>query len=903
MKKRISSFVLCITLILQCFVFGASAANADAETANSAEQYVLNKLGIIEASDSTNLGAAVTRAEFAQYLNNILGYVQADKETYFIDVPASYWAAESINALLEHGVISFASDGRFNPEENVTYEQVCKLLVSALGYGAYANFEKEGMTAYVKTASRLDFSISTKNPAEVTLGEVMVMLYKAMQTDMAYTVRVGEEDKTEVSKGENWFSVYFNVYIGEGMVTAYYGASISKEKCGENDVYIDGERFYKDDCETENLVGSYCEIVYKDIKGEKTLIYAEIMNEDKTVVQSKNIVSYDKASGTIKYRKSEDSDKILSVKLPDKADIVYNGRAFIGDVSGKMDEFLKGTKCGDISIIESGSGVRSVVVIINSYEVFIAGAYDEAKSKLYGYYDNSGTYDLSGDRDVIIKTDTGIKSAMPTSYPSALLVARSEDEASINITICTKQEQFTVSLIKENGEKIVSDSGKEIDIKKDVLKHQIIELGASYTVTYDIYGDVIYAARTKSSDLKIAYLRAVVGVDESFGRQWYLRLYDRAEAVFKDLKLAEKVNIDGVRYDSDDYKKWLYAFPGEVSIKGTEVTIDRQVLRYKTDSNGDISDIDTCNRTEYEDENETLKKIADSDEALYYIASPTMRFGMNVVVDGSTTKYIVAPEVTEDGKVDVNGEKLEETIDLYGDTPKLTSWKSYNIDAYKCDSTTLAADIVVVKQTPSVERYDFIMFESVSEGVDSDGNRRMMLKGMSGGTMVEMPVMEYCEKDAEKLNAGDIIDVETRADGETITTIKKAFDYATKTFEDNEGYSDRNRYWYYGNTSQSGSQSVWQTSYHQITKSYPYDYKSNVISSAYTMADANLGNTELVSRVQGLSVGIFDDSLNRNKMYVGSASDIVTYKTAGADCDLMLICSRTTNARQIFIYK
>jgi peptide/nickel transport system substrate-binding protein len=51
----------------------------------------------------------------------------------FSDVPATYWAADEINALAARGVVSGTASGRFSPESPVTREQFAKMIVLAKG--------------------------------------------------------------------------------------------------------------------------------------------------------------------------------------------------------------------------------------------------------------------------------------------------------------------------------------------------------------------------------------------------------------------------------------------------------------------------------------------------------------------------------------------------------------------------------------------------------------------------------------------------------------------------------------------------------------------------------------------------------------------------------------------------
>ena len=64
---------------------------------------------------------------FAEGISQIIG----DGNTVvFIDVPANYWARDQIEYFANQGIVDGYTDGSFKPEEGVTREEFCKLLVS-----------------------------------------------------------------------------------------------------------------------------------------------------------------------------------------------------------------------------------------------------------------------------------------------------------------------------------------------------------------------------------------------------------------------------------------------------------------------------------------------------------------------------------------------------------------------------------------------------------------------------------------------------------------------------------------------------------------------------------------------------------------------------------------------------
>lgn len=73
--------------------------------------------------------ATITRAEFAVLTARILGLEPSDKN-HFADVNDSDWFAGMVNAAAEEGLVR-GYDGRFDPREKITREQIAVLLMNA----------------------------------------------------------------------------------------------------------------------------------------------------------------------------------------------------------------------------------------------------------------------------------------------------------------------------------------------------------------------------------------------------------------------------------------------------------------------------------------------------------------------------------------------------------------------------------------------------------------------------------------------------------------------------------------------------------------------------------------------------------------------------------------------------
>lgn len=118
---------------------------------------VLAELEVITGDDKGNFNpdTTVTRGEMAAILCRLLEEEKIEKDTGFLDVSPTHWAAGYVAKAAELGIINGYGDGNFGPENPVTCEQVVKMLVCAWGYEEEAQREGGWPAGYWKTAQSL----------------------------------------------------------------------------------------------------------------------------------------------------------------------------------------------------------------------------------------------------------------------------------------------------------------------------------------------------------------------------------------------------------------------------------------------------------------------------------------------------------------------------------------------------------------------------------------------------------------------------------------------------------------------------------------------------------------------------------------------------------------------------
>lgn len=148
----------------------------------------LAAMGIITGDEKGNFNpnATITRAEMATIICRLMG-AEDEAETnrhqeYYDDVSVTHWASGYIAQATELGVFNGDGTGNFRPSDNVTYEQVIKMLVCAMGYEPEAQRAGGWPNGYLSVAE--DLGITNKmrfsQTAYAPRSAVAIMAYHAI---------------------------------------------------------------------------------------------------------------------------------------------------------------------------------------------------------------------------------------------------------------------------------------------------------------------------------------------------------------------------------------------------------------------------------------------------------------------------------------------------------------------------------------------------------------------------------------------------------------------------------------------------------------------------------------------------------------------------------------------------
>lgn len=207
------------------FAAPADVAGTDYEKAVTR----LSALGIMGGfPDGTfKPGDPLTRAQAARIVVSALGLDKAAElakgATQFTDVPADHWASGYINVAVSQGIIVGMGDGTFQPEANVTYAQILKMMLMALNYGP-ALKKAQWPAGYLSMADQIGLSDDVNVAANVAAvrGDVAVIVDNAL--DIPMLKQQGYGDLETYEPGDDDYTLFIKKHKAteyEGRVTAF----------------------------------------------------------------------------------------------------------------------------------------------------------------------------------------------------------------------------------------------------------------------------------------------------------------------------------------------------------------------------------------------------------------------------------------------------------------------------------------------------------------------------------------------------------------------------------------------------------------------------------------------------------------------------------------------------------
>lgn len=340
-KKSVLSVTLAISMISSLVIPNlVFADNLDSSTAITQ----MEQLGIFDSSVG-NAASEITRGQFVKAVSVADGLTDTASSlngtTIFPDITVGSSLSGYVNAVMNLGLIAGMPDGNFDPQNGMTYGQVCTMLVKLLGY-TDSDVSGTWPNNYIKKAAdlKLTSNLSMKKNETVSVGAAAIMLDRLLTTDIKKSSTSGS---TSGSQSAQTFEESVNLYTD----CTILNNSITSNSLSSNEVLTDKGTFYLIDSSTIPDIGCMYRVNI-DSDNNITKVYGKIRSTYSITVN--NIID-----DTIYY---DNNGVQTSMTLPTAPTYYYKG----SKVTSSVSTLLKTDMTIVFSYNSSGNGFDYAII-------------------------------------------------------------------------------------------------------------------------------------------------------------------------------------------------------------------------------------------------------------------------------------------------------------------------------------------------------------------------------------------------------------------------------------------------------------------------------------------------------------------------------------------------------------
>ena len=870
--KKITNLLLIALMGLNTLTVVPAFAESEENIADTTYVEMLEMLDILEVADESSITAEVTRESFAYLTAKAAGIPVTgnDSSRRYTDVPTYSYAFSAINNLADYGIISENADGKFRPNDFITYNEACTMLLNAMNYDVLANNYGAWPYGYQAVVSELDIKVKNFNDV-VTLDKAAELIAEFMK---APTYQIDGNEYS--SSGKSLLEKVFSIEYGEGTVEAFSGGALdSGDIMREKYVKISGENFeVSENFDESKYFASYVEYFYYNESGNEEIVFmrkAPGVEEDLVIdIDKFNSIE----NGRISYYKDENLSATKSQSLENGYVIVYNGMPLIT----KVTETLAGLNKGTITLKDSNDNGSYDVILITDYKNFVVSTNDSYNSVVYDKIVQGNKIAFSDKTYIKISADGKDISSNSLITDNVLSVAQSQDGEIVSVLVSGNLIKGKLEALNED---IAVIDGKKYKIEKSYADKFSAEVGGEYVFHFDSFGEIAYVSKTESRSMKFAYMiKGMLSEDDDIYK--IKMLTEDNEIVV--MPVAKKITVDGDRLDTTE-KIRDYFLDDKKEFK-------QQLIEYTQNNTGEITEIDTSLvKNDYENPDYSLREIfpdAVKDQTWWGIRG---RYMYKALLRTQVITFIVPEEA--DG-ADKDYRIAASWQEATGSTS--TEWWE-PIDMYWRSEDSAYVDVAVKPMSGTVENAERRVVMVSGIGTVWDERESETVTSITGIDSTGSPVTlkaptELCDEGIEK---GDLVTVGTYMNGE-VSGAKLIYD-ASKGGEPEK----------FVETSYKGVAdflllvSGGQPGNYRSDTQVSFGYAKKVFDEGVVSMSRYLGGDETERMEFPASVSVYDKETG--EVYAGSIADVMSYESVGEACSMLFYHTYRGVGGGMFIYK
>ena len=739
-------------------VYTDTAAVKAHEIIEMPEYKLMNRIGIIENSDSICSSSTITRRELARVMYKLAFYDGAvgvaEGKTPLEDVRINDPDYTAINMMYTWDYMT-AVNGKFRPDEAVYMDEFVRAALYVLGYNRIADSNGGYPVGYMKIASELKLTQNGQLDSVSTINnqEFVNLIYNVLEAPIAEFSKVSGSTLSEYTTNEYNTLLYdkFSIYKIRGLLESdVYSDILSKKpRASKGSLIISGIVYQTELDNVNELVGHMTE-AYVSEESETVVSIASYKTEE-TIISGRDV---NIESTRINY--SDEVGKSRYIKLSKNVTLLYNGRQT--SFKTNLFENINGT----VAVIDNDEdGIADIIKIYNYQTLLVNNVSVKSGIIADGLSGNNIVLDkLEPDKEYLIYKN-GKKSAIEDIAVDDVISYTDTGDASSRLIVIYACDNTVTGVVES-----ISDDEAVIGEKQyylaPVAKNRIL-IGTETKFHLDFMGQIV--AASTALDIVYGYLYSIY---ENADCNVSVRIFTENDR-WVELELKEKVSLNDKRKSAEEV----------LSFFGTNPSRYRQLVRYNVDDDAKVIKIQTAN--EYKawsaEESEAIAKdlfrLSHSEESSKYRGA-NKSFGQYMPVTDATKIFLVPPLDSKSSMEDC----CIISMSALADNRTYAKVSAYNADetfvpevivihdsidnVYTVNnSSNIASVMVVTKVLDSINRLDEPCY--------------CVIGSYGGSPKVSFRTKDMSLSEAANLKEGDIVQLAIDSDG-YIVNISRIFD-------------------------------------------------------------------------------------------------------------------------------
>lgn len=558
---------------------------------------LLRSLGLInlknDADELFDTESIITRGDAASMIVNAFGSQTGTGAAIpFADVKEGNKHYAAICDAYSLGYIQGDGASLFRPNDYATKTELTYMLLRAMGYGDVMSAAlKNDISKVLSLANRLnlfdnlgDYDVSQP----VTRGEVAIIFYNALLSSQLKATSI-ENDYVLYEEGDVLLTSKLGITLTKGVVEETTITTLSGDpKANKNAVTIGGKKFVDSNKKLDDLLGHTIVVAthkdnpeeilfaWKDDKDEVVYLAASVLASELSDIKSNTVYAYDADGNREPY------------DLEDRYKVIKNGIAY--PYYAAKDLLVKN---GGLRLLDNDGDGMYEVVFIEEYTLhYIKNASSNETS--FTFIDSKGVK-KSLDKDTLLLAfgDGSAAGVNKVAQDTVIKLFGTPDGKYSSIQIYKPLVTGAIQEITDDSMSVLGSKYKLSKAYKDIKDETYIVPGDMVSLFVDEYGEVLWAERDLESvnDSWVIAFSQKVATGQGLDGNLAFRLYT-INGAWVEASVAENVMVDGSKVTKAAFRDLIKAAP--------QGRYTEELVRYKLDSTGKISQFDTTYESPYE---------------------------------------------------------------------------------------------------------------------------------------------------------------------------------------------------------------------------------------------------------------------------------------------------------------